>query len=55
MKKGELDFFKGTVLSKSMENIFMCSDMPMEDMANDTLFGKHWMFAIAIWLKKDYI
>ena len=52
MKKGELDFFKGTVLSKSMENIFMCSDMPMEDMANDTLFGKHWMFAIAMCLKK---
>ena len=52
MKKGELDFFKGTVLSKSMENLFMCSDMPMEDMANDTLFGKHWMFAIAMCLKK---
>ena len=52
MKKGELDFFKGTVLSKSMESIFMCSDMPMEDMANDTLFGKHWMFAIAMCLKK---
>ena len=52
MKKGELDFFKGTVLSKSMENLFMCSDMPMEDMANDTLFGKHWMFASAMCLKK---
>ena len=41
MKKGELDFFKATVLSKSMEDVFMCSDMPMEDMAKDLDFGKN--------------
>ena len=52
MKQGELDFFKATVLSKSEENIFMCSDMPMEDMAKDIEFGKKWMFAIAMCLKK---
>ena len=52
MKKGELDFFKGTVLSKSKDDIFMCSDMPMEDMAKDIEFGKKWMFAIALCLKK---
>ena len=52
MKKGELDFFKATVLSKSKEDIFMCSDMPMEDMAKDTEFGKKWMFGIALSLKK---
>ena len=52
MKKGELDFFKSTVLSKSKEDIFMCSDMPMEDMAHDVEFGKKWMFAIAMCLKK---
>lgn len=52
MKNGELDFFKGTVLSKTMEDIFMCSDMPMEDMAKDTDFEKKWMFAIAMSLKK---
>ena len=52
MKKGELDFFKASVLSKSNEDIFMCSDMPMEDMANDMEFGKKWMFAIAMCLKK---
>ena len=52
MKKGELDFFKATVLSKSTENVFMCSDMPMEDMAEDIDFGKKWMFAIAMTLKK---
>lgn len=52
MKKGELDFFKATVLSKSTDSIFMCSDMPMEDMAEDVEFGKKWMFAIAMSLKK---
>ena len=52
MKKGELDFFKAVVLSKGKEDIFMCSDMPMEDMAKDVLFGKKWMFAIAMCLKK---
>lgn len=41
MKNGELNFFKATVLSKSKEDIFMCSDMPMEDMAEDTEFGKN--------------
>ena len=51
MKKGELDFFKATVLSKSNDSIFMCSDMPMEDMAQDIEFGKKWMYAIAIMLK----
>lgn len=53
MKQGELDFFKATVLSKSTESIFMCSDMPMEDMAEDVDFGKKWMFAIAMTLKKE--
>ena len=54
MKEGELNFFKGTVLSKSKEDIFMYSDMPMEDMAEDTDFGKKWMFAIAMCLKKGH-
>ena len=52
MKKGEIDFFKATVLSKNTEDIFMCSDMPMEDMAKDIEFGKKWMGAIALCLKK---
>lgn len=54
MKEGELNFFKATVLSKSKEDIFMCSDMPMEDMAKDVDFGKKWMFAIAMCLKKGH-
>lgn len=52
MRKGELDFFKHTVLSKSMEPIFMCSDMPMSDMAQDMEFNRKWMFGIAMSLKK---
>ncbi len=52
MKKGELNFFKATVLSKNNEPVFMCSDMPMEDMAQDVEFCKKWMYAIAIMLKK---
>lgn len=52
MKQGELDFFKATVLSKSADPVFMCSDMPMADMAEDVAFGKKWMFAIAMMLKK---
>lgn len=52
MRKGELDFFKHTVLSKSMEPIFMCSDMPMSDMAKNMDFNRKWMFAIAMSLKK---
>lgn len=52
MKQGELDFFKATILSKSNESVFMCSDMPMDDMVKDVDFGKKWMFAIAMALKK---
>lgn len=52
MKKAELDFFKIAVLSRNKEDILMCSDMPMEDMAEDLDFGKKWMFGIALSLKK---
>lgn len=52
MKQGELDFFKATALSRSREPIFMNSDMPMADMAEDMDFNKKWMFGIAACLKK---
>ena len=54
MRKAELDFFKMTATSKSSEPIFMCSDMPMTEMANDMDFNKKWMFAIAASIKKGY-
>ncbi len=52
MRKAELDFLKATVLGKSMENVTMCSYMPMQEMAEDMDFGKKWMFGIAMMIKK---
>jgi len=52
MRRGELNFFKTTVLSHASEPVFMCSDMPMDDMAEDQEFPKKWMFGLAVILKK---
>lgn len=52
MCTGELDFLKATVLSKSMADVYMCSDMPMDDMAEIEDFPKKWMFGLALILKK---
>lgn len=52
MKKAEIDFFKAAVLSKNKSDIYMMSDMKMEDMASDIEFGKKWMLGIAFCLKK---
>ena len=52
MKNGELDFLKSTALSKSKHNVFMCSDMQMDDMAADMDFSKKYMFGLAAMLKK---
>ncbi len=52
MKKSELNFFKTTALSKSRESVFLCNDMPLEDMAQDTDFGKKRMLGIAMMLQK---
>lgn len=52
MKQSELDFFKATVLSKSNADVFMCSDMPIADMAEDLAFAKKWMYGIAVMLRK---
>ena len=52
MKNGELDFLKATVLGKSLDPVFMCSDMPMDDMAEDEEFTKRYMLGLAMLLKK---
>lgn len=52
MREGELDFRKHTVLSKSMEPLHLCCDMPVEDMAQDQEFAKKYMFGLAMVLKK---
>ena len=43
MREGELDFLKHTVLSKSMKALYICSDMPVEDMAADEDFAKNYL------------
>ena len=52
MMEAELDFIKATVLSKSMEDCILYSDMPMEEMASDPEFPKKWMMGRAMMLKK---
>ena len=52
MKSGELDFLKATALGRSDAPVFLCSDMPMDDMAKDRDFTKKYMFGLAVLLKK---
>ena len=52
MREGELDFLKHTVLAKSMEPLHLCSDMPVEDMAQNEEFARKYMFGLAMVLKK---
>lgn len=52
MKKCEIDFIKATVVSKSMSDCIIYSNMPMEEMAKDEDFAKKWMFGMAMMLKK---
>lgn len=51
-RKALLDFLKSTALSRSRESVFMCSDMPMEELAQDMEFSKKWMLGLAAILKK---
>lgn len=52
IKNGELDFLKATVLSPSMEPVYLFGDMPMEDMTEGDDFMKKYMFGLAMVLKK---
>lgn len=52
MMESELDFMKATILSKSMQDCILYSDMPMEVMAKDPDFPKKWMMGRAMMLKK---
>ncbi|MBQ9155420.1 MAG: hypothetical protein IJ137_01420 [Eubacterium sp.] len=52
MMNAELDFLKAAVLSKSMKDVTMYSDMPMEEMSKDPEFPKKWMLGMAMLLKK---
>ncbi len=52
MMESELDFMKTTVLSKSMDDCILYSDMPLKEMAADPEFPKKWMFGMGLMLKK---
>lgn len=52
MKDADLDFLKATVISPSMQDVTMFSDMPMGEVAKDEDFAKKWMFGMAMLLKK---
>jgi len=52
MREGELEFLKQVVLSRTMEPLHICSDMPVEDMAADSDFARKYMFGLAMVLKK---
>lgn len=52
MMESDLDFMKTTVLSKSMDDVTLYSDMPIEEMAADPEFPKKYLFGFAMMLKK---
>lgn len=52
MKKGTLDFFKATVLSKSELPLIANDDTPMAEKAKGSDFMKKFIFAVALTLKK---
>lgn len=52
MKEGTLDFLKATVLSKSMEPVYILDDTPIAEKARNSDFPKKWMFGIAMVLRK---
>ena len=52
IRQALLDFLRSTALSRSREPVFMCSDMPMEELARDMEFSKKWMLGLAAILKK---
>lgn len=47
-----VDFLKSTALSRSREPVFMCGDIPVEELTRDMEFSKKWMLGLAAILKK---
>jgi DNA-binding Xre family transcriptional regulator len=52
MRFGQLSFFRQTLHSRSREPIFMCTDMPMLEMAEDEIFVANWVLSVASNLEK---
>lgn len=51
-KQSEIDFMKATVLSKSTEPVFSYSEMPIEEMGEDTDFLNKFLIGMATMLKR---
>ena len=52
MMESELDFIRTTVLSRSMDDCILYSDMPLQEMADDPEFPRKWMFGMGMMLRK---
>ena len=52
MMQAELDFLSSAVLSDSMQDVILHSDMPMMEMSEDQEFKKHFMLGVAALLQK---
>jgi len=51
MKKGELDFISATIMSRSMEDVYIYSDMSIQDMLKDN-FAKLYNIGLSLMVKK---
>lgn len=52
MREGQLAFFQQVLNSRSRESLFMCTDMPLLEMAEDEIFVAHWVLSMASLLEK---
>ena len=54
LERGELSFFLSVLNSASTGPIYMCNDIPLEDMSKDIDFVKQWMELVVRCLKKGH-
>ena len=52
MMQAELDFLRSAVLSRSVQDVILYSDMPIEEMSKDPDFLTKWMIGMALLLRK---
>ena len=51
-QEAEIDFMRAAVLSKSMDDLILYSDMPITEMAENEDFARKYMFGMAMLIKK---
>ena len=52
MRTGQLSFFRQTLRARSREPLFMCTDMPILELAEDEIFVANWVLSVASVLEK---